>query len=82
MSALLTSLSNPIWGNAEHTQIECVITTSQFGDELLPFTASKNDVAAHGRIIFDQIVSGMYGPIKEYIAPPTPPSGEIPVEVL
>ena len=82
MQALLTSLKNPVWANAEHTLIDFVITTSQFGDEELPFTASPTDVEAHGRELFERIVAGEFGPIGEYVAPPpqpTPPSGDIPV---
>lgn len=72
MQATLNSLTNPVWGNAEHTAINCEITTSQFGDEVLPFTASPNDVEPHGRAIFADIVAGTYGPIAEYVAPPEP----------
>lgn len=89
MQATLKSVSNPRWANAEQTSIDCEIVTSQFGDEILPFTASQNDVEAHGRAIFADIVSGKYGPISAYIPPPpapkitaTPSSGDIPVEVL
>lgn len=71
MQSTLTSLKNPHWSNAEHTRIDCEITTSQFGDEVLPFTADQNDVEPHGRAIFADIVAGKYGPIAEYIAPPT-----------
>lgn len=70
MQAVLTSLSNPRWSNAEHTRIDCEITTSQFGDEVLPFTADQNDVEAHGRAIFASIVAGQYGPIGEYVPIP------------
>lgn len=84
MQAQLTSLKNPIWVNAEHTMIDCFITTSQFGDEELPFTADPNDCEAHGRSLFARIVGGEFGPIGEYVPPepelgPTPDSGEIPV---
>lgn len=87
MQTTLTSLSNPRWVNAEQTRIDCEITTSQFGDEVLPFTADKFDVEAHGRAIFADIVAGIYGAIDEYVAPPpevtaTPSSGEIPGSVL
>lgn len=69
MQAVLTSLKNPRWANAEQTMIDCEITTSQFGEEVLPFTASANDVEAHGRGIFADIVAGKYGPIAEYVPP-------------
>lgn len=72
MHAVLTSLNNPRWANAEHTRIDCEITTSQFGDEILPFTADQNDVEPHGRAIFQSIVDGAYGPIAEYVPPPEP----------
>lgn len=71
MHSILTSLTNPRWYNAEHTIIDCDITTSQFGDEVLPFTAAQNDVEPHGRAIFADIVAGKYGPIADYVAPPT-----------
>lgn len=70
MQSVLTSVSNPRWSNAEHTRIDCEITTSQFGDEILPFTADQNDVEPHGRGIFADIVAGKYGQIGEYIAYP------------
>jgi hypothetical protein len=65
MQTILTSLSNPRWVSAEHTMIDCEITTSQLGEEVLPFTASPNDVEAHGRAIFADIVAGKYGLIAE-----------------
>lgn len=69
MQSTLTSLTNPVWADAEHTRIDCVITISQFGDEKLPFTADQNDVEAHGRKIFSALVAGVYGPIADYVAP-------------
>lgn len=77
MQAELTSLSNPVWVDADHTAINCAITTSQFGTEVLPFTASPNDPEAHGRAIFADIVAGKYGPIGEYVAPPTPEQPDV-----
>lgn len=72
MEATLLSLTAPRWANAEHTAIDCEITTSQFGEEVLPFTASANDVEPHGRAIFADIVAGNYGPIADYVSPPEP----------
>ncbi len=86
MQSQLTSLKNPRWVNEAHTMIDCEITTSQFGDEILPFTANQNDCEAHGRAIFADIVAGVYGEVAEYTPPlpltATPPSGEIPGSVL
>ena len=80
MHSTLTSLTSPIWGNEEHSLINCVITTSQFGTEELPFTASPTDVEEHGRAIFADIVAGNYGAISEYIPPPPPePAPDQPV---
>jgi hypothetical protein len=67
MQTILTSVSNPRWSNTGKTAIDCEITTSQFGAEILPFTASQNDVEAHGRAIFAALVSGQYGPIADYV---------------
>lgn len=72
MQSVLTSLTNPQWANEARTSINCNITTSQFGDEVLPFTADQNDVEAHGRAIFADLVAGKYGPIAEYVPPPQP----------
>jgi len=89
MQSQLTFFINPRWANAEQTMIDCEITTSQFGDEVLPFTANQNDCEAHGRAIFADIVAGAYGEIAEYVPPPpspeataTPATGTIPAEVL
>lgn len=71
MESILTSLTNPQWSNAEHTMIDCNISTTQFGNLILPFTASQNDIEPHGCAIFADIVSGKYGLIADYIARPT-----------
>lgn len=70
MQAQLTSLANPRWANAEKTAINCEITTSQLGNETLPFTASPTDCEPHGRAIFADLAAGVYGEIAEYAPPP------------
>jgi hypothetical protein len=67
MQSILTSITSPRWSSADRTMIDCKITTSQFGDEVLPFTASPTDCEAHGRAIFYDIAAGKYGPIEEFI---------------
>ena len=59
----LTSLKDPVWVNDEQTAITCIITLDKFGDREFPFTACSYDVEEHGRIIFQELVDGRYGPI-------------------
>lgn len=65
MQTLLTSVSNPRWANTERTLINCEITTSQLGDEVLPFTASPVDVELHGRVLFARLAAGEFGLVAE-----------------
>lgn len=69
MSAIITSVSNPVWANEEHTLIDCVITLDIFGNEPISFTASPDDIEEHGRNLFKKLSSGIYGNISEYVAP-------------
>lgn len=86
MNAYITSVSSPIWADEAHTVIDCIVTFSIFGDEKFPFTASPADVEEHGRVLFNNIVSGKYGSIAEYISPtpehPAEPVGKIPSAIL
>lgn len=38
----------------------------------IPFTASPDDVEAHGREIYQAAIAGDFGPVAEYIPPPEP----------
>jgi hypothetical protein len=69
MQSQLTSLTNPRWADQARTMIDCEITTSQFGNEVLPFTASPSDTEPHGRAIFADLVAGKYGPVADYTPP-------------
>lgn len=62
----LVSIKNPKWANPEKTLVDCEIVLEGMEDLYLPFTASKNDVEAHGRAIFADLVVGKYGVIVEY----------------
>lgn len=66
----ITSVTNPQWANSENTLINCGIKAVEFGNQVLPFTASASDVEAHGREIYAGLISGKYGPIAAY--EPTP----------
>ena len=48
--------------------IDCIITTDHYPYDL-PFTASNNDPESHGTELYNKLVSGLYGPIAEYIEP-------------
>lgn len=77
----IQSASKPQWANADKTAINCEITASEFGDEVLPFTASISDPEAHGRELFADLVAGKHGTIADYVPPPAKPtasSGTIP----
>jgi hypothetical protein len=71
-SMIIESVTNPVWANAEHTLVKCTVKVGHF-DEPVQFTASPNDVEAHGREIYAGLVAGVYGEISEYVAPPAPP---------
>lgn len=72
MQITVTSVSNPVWANAEQTLINCDITVEQYPGEVLPFTASPDDIAEHGRKIYADSVAGMYGAVGAYVAPVIP----------
>jgi hypothetical protein len=89
------NVNNPSWANEEHTMIDAIVKWTHLS-EAHPFTASADDVEAHGRKLFEDLISGIYGEIKPFISNflnnsadssainsfPTPPSGEIPVVVF
>jgi hypothetical protein len=67
-----TSVTNPIWSDAEHSTIDCLVdfTTDDLG--IVPFTANPLDTSnPSSKQIFDECVAGDYGTIAEYV-PPSP----------
>jgi hypothetical protein len=63
---------NPVWANAEHTMIDCEINHPTYG--WIPFTASPDDVEAHGREVFAALSKG---DVAEYVPPPAPTTEEL-----
>jgi hypothetical protein len=61
---------DPVWASADHTMIDCEINHAKYG--WIPFTASPDDVEAHGRKLFAELSKGE---VAEY-APPPPPTNE------
>ena len=64
---------SPVWANAEQTMIDCEIEHEVYG--WIPFTASPNDVEAHGRELFAQLSVGVIAPYQPP-PPPPPPTAE------
>ena len=56
----LLSLAGAQWADREQTRINVTASFETLGD--VPFTASPNDVEAHGRDIFKYLADGPVGP--------------------
>ena len=65
----ITSLINPIYANADGTQIDCQVTFEELPNEVLPFSATAWDIEPHGIEIYKDLIAGKYGEIKNYIPP-------------
>lgn len=65
-----TQVISPVWANAEHTAINCLVTFTGLGQ--VAFTATPNDSAAHSRAIFIKASGGLFGPVGAYVAPTVP----------
>ena len=64
-----TSVTNPSWVNAEHSEINCNVDFVGVG--IVPFTANPLDTSnSSSKQIFDECVAGDYGTIAEYVPPP------------
>ena len=61
---------DPVYINSEKTEINLQIrvgnNTYHNSDEWIPFTASKNDIEEHGRILFEKAKNGEFGKVKSY----------------
>ena len=65
-----TSVSNPRWANAGHTQIDCDVVFTNLGTNPVPFTAVASGDYPYTHQIFAECVSGKYGSISEYVPVP------------
>ena len=67
-----TSVTNPVWADAENTIINCIVNFTADGVGTVPFTANPLDTSnPSSKQIFDECVAGDYGPVAEYV-PPAP----------
>jgi hypothetical protein len=76
MTTTITSVKNIIYANDIGDAINCDITTAQFGDEVLPYTATSYDPDPSGRDFYTALKAGNYGPIAPYTPPPEPEAAE------
>ena len=77
-----TVVKNPIWANAEKTQINCEVDFDALVEDFVPFTADPNDkFNASSKEIFDRCVAGDFGNVADY-SPPAPPTSEKLAEMI
>ena len=65
----LVSASNPFFSNEAQTTIDFLVVFEQYPNEVMPFTASPDDVEPHGREIYARAVAGEFGVVAPYVAP-------------
>jgi hypothetical protein len=65
----ILGVRNPRWENA--TSIYCEVIAAHWNG-WLPFSASLNDPEPHGRQLYEDLVSGVHGPIATALAVETP----------
>jgi len=68
---IATDVKNPVYANAENTQINCNVKFDQIFEHV-PFTASPDDPVDYGRELYVQLVAGQWGQIAPYISPAAP----------
>lgn len=65
MIVKIEKIINPVWGNPEHTVINCMVKLLE-NNEALPFTATPEDTELHGREVFEACIRGEAGKIGDY----------------
>jgi hypothetical protein len=65
----IESATNPIYGNAEGTNITLQVKFAEF-NEVLPFAATSYDSMSYGVELYNRAKAGEFGPVGAYVAPP------------
>lgn len=76
-----SQVTNPVYANAEGTLINVNVFFDHLG-EVVPFTASPDDVEEHCREIYAKAVNGDYGVIGDYVTVVLPPKGKTQLDKL
>ena len=61
---------NPVYGNAESTNIQLVVKWAEFNEEM-PFGATSYDSMPHGVELYNRAKTGEFGAVAPYVAPKT-----------
>jgi hypothetical protein len=72
-----TTVTNPVWADAEHTIIVCDVDFDDLSEALVPFSAVASGDYPHTHEIFARCVAGDFGAIAEYVPPPTPTTEQL-----
>jgi len=59
----------PKYVTADSVVIELQVVFEEFGDTVLPFGATADDVEQHGRELYARALAGEFGAIAPYVAP-------------
>jgi len=70
------SITDIVYRTEDKKHINCKVKFAEF-DEVHPFTASVTDPEEHGVNIYNDIISGKYGPIADYVPPPPPTTEQL-----
>jgi len=65
-----TDVKNLKWVDVAHTAIDCEVNFEKLTEGYVHFTASPNDVEAHGVEIFNRCVAGDFGAIEDILVSP------------
>jgi len=68
-----TNITSPKWANSEHTFIDCMVMSEEYGQ--IPFTAVASGDYDYTHEIYAKCVAGDFGAIAPY-EPPAPPTNE------
>jgi hypothetical protein len=72
----IESITNIVYRTEDRQHINCKIKFAEF-NEVMPFTANATDPEEHGVSIYNDIVSGKYGAIGNYVPPPEPTTEQL-----
>lgn len=64
-------VKNCYWENAEQTLFSCIVKYEEFPEEM-PAGITLSDPYEHIKLIWNNAMAGMYGPIAAYTPPPPP----------